>query len=290
VQKTKIEWTDFSVSPVRARNKKTGKVFHWCEKVSLGCVHCYAETMARRFGLPEYVRRNRDKVEFFLDEDVLRKITAARRPRRVFVEDCSDLFGDWVPDEWLDKCFATFAFNQRHVFQVLTKRAERMKSYISGLGQSYARLDAAGRSLGLGLTFDGLSLVPWPIPNVWLGVSTEDQSTYNHRVAHLVQTPAAVRFLSCEPLLGPIDLRLDRPMASPFARDRISWCIVGGESGGGARPCQVNDVRNIVRQCRAASVPVFVKQDSGPRPGKQGRIPDELWRMKELPEHAMVPV
>ena len=118
--------------------------------------------------------------------------------------------------------------------------------------------------------------------NVWLGVSVEDQNAADERIPHLLAAPAAVRFLSVEPMLGPISLRGTAPTAENTHLPQLHWVIVGGESGPKARPCDVAWIRSIVQQCRAAKVPVFVKQDSGPRPGRQGRIPDDLW-IKEFP-------
>ncbi|MBL9048474.1 MAG: DUF5131 family protein, partial [Tabrizicola sp.] len=128
----------------------------------------------------------------------------------------------------------------------------------------------------------------WPLPNCWLGVSCEDQATADERIPLLLQTPAAVRFVSAEPLLGPIvfdqQVHLERrtKILTGASAPRIDWVIVGGESGPKARPCDVAWIRSIVQQCKAAAVPVFVKQDSGPRPGMRGRIPEDLW-MREFP-------
>jgi protein gp37 len=267
VGETSIEWTDHSVSPVRARDKATGKVFHFCEKISPGCAHCYAATMAKRFGLPDYVKANRDKVEFFLDRQKLVEVLRRKKPTRYFWEDCSDLFGDWVHDGWLDRCFAVMAATPQHTHQVLTKRPERMTAYMAAL-QSDAdqhaprtvekrftpaqllnlRMIAGAAQPGgiLGRAFD----TPWPLPNVWLGVSVEDRQR-KARIDQLRGVPAAVRFLSLEPLLedlGMLDLT------------GIHWVIVGGESGSGARPMDVAWARSLVEQCKAAAVPVFVKQ------------------------------
>lgn len=267
--KTAIEWTDFSVSPIRARNKSTGKVFHFCERISPGCALCYAATMAKRFGLPDYIKANRDKVEFFLDESKLQEVLRRRKPTRYFWEDCSDLFGEWVPNDWLDQCFAVMALTPHHTHQVLTKRAERMQDYMAGRSRSVRFWEAAARSIGYTLKFNGLSLCPFPLPNVWLGISAEDQKRADERIPHLLKTPAAVRFVSAEPLLGPIDFhdgfyRLTRDHTDEYESiprdERLDWVIVGGESGPGARPFDVQWARSIVRQCKQASVPVFVKQ------------------------------
>lgn len=298
-ENTKIQWTDATWGPIRARSKETGKVFHWCERVSSGCANCFAATMAQRFGLPDYIKANRDKVEFFLDEETLKKPLSWKKPKMVFVESCSDLFGDWVEESWLDRVFAIMALTTRHTYQVLTKRPERMREYASAADLRSRIDDACGQFVD-GCRFHG-DLPPWPLPNCWKGVSVEHQATADERIPVLLQTPAAVRFLSCEPLLGPVELRHVNEHNGTFtpsfdavlgwrteyqykARNesecsigahsemyrRVDWVIVGGESGGpNARPCNVEWIRSIVRQCQAARVACFVKQ-LGSKPGRDG--------------------
>jgi len=199
-----------------------------------------------------------------------------RKPRMVFVNSMSDLFHEAVPFEFIDRVFAVMALCPQHTFQVLTKRPERMAEYF---GQN--RLDSAGRHgavLGAAhfqTTGGSGAQVDWPVPNVWLGTSVENQAAADERIPHLLECPAAVRFLSCEPLLGPVELSgcmtpareimgLDGPyIAGPDAG--VHWVIVGGESGPNARPCDVAWIRSIVGQCKASGVPVFVKQ-LGARP------------------------
>jgi protein gp37 len=314
---TSIEWTDHSWSPIRARNKGTGKVFHFCERISPGCAHCYAATMARRFGLPDYIKANRDKVEFFLDEHTLREPLRRRKPTKFFVEDCSDLFGAWVPDDWIDRVFAVMAMADQHTFQVLTKRADRMLGYLTreygpngypgqnnwceDAPRAMCKLLAAAQEMRQELYNDPyLPCYPWPLPNVWLGVSVENQQCADERVPLLLETPAAVRFLSVEPLLGPVDLtaiqtdshwpgkaepsKLDALRGFTYSRRErfvlngvveekgttnfvdvempgsVNWVIVGAESGPGARPCDLSWVRSLRDQCVSASVPFFFKQ------------------------------
>jgi len=258
---SKIEWCDATWSPIRARSKTSGKVFHWCEKISSGCAHCYAATMAQRFGLPDYVKANRDKVEFFLDDAMLRRPLHWKRPRRIFVESCSDLFGDWVPEEWLDDCFRAMARAEQHVFQVLTKRPERA-------------LDYCKKRWG---HFDGREYPP--LPNIWLGVSVEDQQRANERIPLLLQTPAALRFLSCEPLLEMVDLTrcysyTEDAFFNAFQGQycgldgwgSLDWVICGGESGPQARPFLLEWAEFLRDQATAAGVPYFLKQlGSAPR-------------------------
>lgn len=196
-----------------------------------------------------------------------------KQPRRIFVNSMGDLFHERVPDEFIAVVFGRMASLQQHTFLVLTKRPERMARL---LGQDY-----------------------FGPPNVWLGVSCEDQRRADERIPLLLQTSAARRFLSLEPLLGPIDLTSFLTCNCPLHGDpwkapeqharlcperaRLHWVIVGAESGPHARPMEMAWLRGIVEQCRAAGVPVFVKQDAGPRPGQRGRIPDELW-VQEMPQ------
>jgi protein gp37 len=235
---TTIAWTDHSINPIRFG------VGHFCQKLSPGCANCYASDLQRRFGTPEFkgtggplpmaVNEQGPRGQsLWLDESKLREVLRRKKPTKYFWCDMTDLFGSWVPDEWIDACFRAMAETPQHIHQVLTKRAKRMRDYCS-------------RRWG---TFDG-KLYP-PPRNVWLGVSVEDQQRADERIPRLCNTPAAVRFLSVEPLLGPVELRF---------LHLIQWVIVGGESGHGARPCNVAWVRSIVRQCKAAGVSCFVKQ------------------------------
>jgi protein gp37 len=221
---TGIEWTDETWNPVVG-----------CDRVSPGCAHCYAKELhdkrhraflAGKQVAPQYAAPF-ETVQLIYER--LERPLSWRRPRRVFVNSVSDLFHEHVPDAFIDAVFITMLRAEQHIFQVLTKRPERMLAY------------SRGRLLGL------------PLPNVWLGVSVENQRWADERIPQLLETPAAVRFLSCEPLLGPLDLELDTGRA-------IDWVIVGGESGKGARPCNVDDLTDIVAQCDLADVSCFVKQ------------------------------
>jgi protein gp37 len=390
---TKIEWC-------RGEDGAEGKTWNpvtWCTKVSAGCKNCYAEGVANRFwGDRKFtdVRTHADR----LDEPL-----RWRKPRRVFVNSMSDLFHEYVPDEFIDRVFAVMSLAPQHTFQVLTKRPRRMREYVRsrtaeqcllaadegrarGVMAEEPRLSFFARAL-LGSINGGVSKRDWPLPNVWLGVSCEDQKSADERIPLLLRTPAAVRFLSCEPLIGPVDLagwgaaivaddfhaaqpatwdgyqwpewvpaeerrqiekfwsvqdgrgprgwienqRTNRtpasgarvgvtlanggwgtvvPALSPLAvkrgrwlhswnnvgrvitddgeticasagfgpswlerwlqadgkyRHQLHWVIAGGESGPGARPCDVAWIRSIVEQCKAAGVAAFVKQ-LGARP------------------------
>ncbi len=217
-----IEWTDTTWNPL------TG-----CTKISPGCQHCYAERMSIRLqamGQANYVNGFR----LTLHEEMLGQPLTWRKPRTVFVNSMSDLFHKDVPDEFIQRVFAVMRQASRHRFQVLTKRSERL-----------ARMS---------------SEIDWPA-NVWMGVSAEN-SDYTFRIDHLRQTGAAVKFLSLEPLLGPLpDLDLSG----------INWVIVGGESGPGARPMASGWVNEIRDQCLTAKVPFFFKQWGGVIKSRTGR-------------------
>jgi len=171
----------------------------------------------------------------------------------------SDLFHESVPDEFIDRVFAVMAFKKSCVFQLLTKRPERMREYMTGLSRSFERLKAACPG-GYALEWQGIPLVPWPLPNVWFGYSASTQHDLL-RIDYLQGTPATVQFLSLEPILEPIEI----PVTWLYYKGTRQWVIVGGESGPGARPCNIDWIRSIVKQCREAEVACFVKQ-LGARP------------------------
>jgi protein gp37 len=272
---SRIEWTTETWNPTVG-----------CDKISPGCKNCYAIREARRAAYnPKLAHIYQDVVtpkgeplnwtgEVKLIPERLELPLRWRRPRRVFVNSMSDLFHEALPDEAIDRVFAVMALCPQHTFQVLTKRAERMQAYLlstTTVGRFFALcaqvVDGIGtvKAVHHGDGFHGLK-----VPNVWLGVSCEDQKTADERIPWLLKTPAAVRFLSLEPLLGPVDLdkvfwrercHNCQECAGNYPRDHgIDWVIVGGESGPGARPCNVQWIRDVVRQCREASVPCFVKQ------------------------------
>jgi protein gp37 len=273
--KTKIEWTDASWNPV------TG-----CTKVSAGCTNCYAERMAKRLagraGYPSFDPRANgpvgDPFAVTLRPDRLNEPLRWRKPRRVFVCSMSDLFHKDVPDEFIDRVFAVMADCPRHTFQVLTKRPERMVAYLShtrGDGNVLARVLLAAREMPKQKGWVAPGSFDWPLPNVWLGTSIENQATAGERIPHLLRCPAAVRFVSYEPAIAPVSFRWMRawegssrgsalnPAGSTNEYDglrKLDWIIAGGESGPHARPCSIEWIRSVVEQCRAAGVPVFVKQ------------------------------
>jgi len=220
--KSNIEWTEMTWNPV------TG-----CTKVSQGCKHCYAERMAKRLTAMG-AERYRNGFSVTLHPDLVDMPRGWRLPRVVFVNSMSDLFHDDIPLAYIQRVFSTMRDCPRHTFQVLTKRSERLAELAPHL--------------------------PWP-ENVWIGVSVEDARVL-HRVADLQSVPAKVRFLSLEPLIGPLE---------SLPLDGIHWVIVGGESGPQARPMRKEWVKDILRQCRTANVPFFFKQWGGTRKDLTGR-------------------
>ena len=301
-QRTTIEWATHTWNPV------TG-----CTKVSQGCKHCYAERMAKRFsrrGILPGTDSEGNAVEWdtcespngpdfqvLLHPERLDEPLHWRKPRRVFVCSMSDLFHEAVPDDFRDRVFASMALAAQHTFMVLTKRPRLLTDYMAGkllcgrIAQHIAGID--GRPVRWAWGGDGtancVGTRPWPLPNVWLGVSVEDQATADERIPLLLRTPAAVRFVSYEPALGPVDftpwLGCDLENSSHgVLMPGVSWLICGGESGPGARPMQVEWAQSAADQCSAAGVAFFMKQDSGYRSGQQGRLPDALWSRKEWPD------
>lgn len=307
---SKIEWTDASWNPIRARlesemaAKPAGSVGWHCEHVTTGCAGCYAEAMNIRLGTglpfkPAYL--NSGDVELFLDDNILRQPLRWKRPRKVFPCSMTDLFGRFVKDEWLDKIFATMGLAQQHDFQIVTKRSDRMREYLSDESAPERIADTAyaiwsehlaPRPMGH-LTVrrfgkdDSEMDVVWPLPNAWLGVSAERQQQADARIPDLLATPAAVRFISAEPLLGPINLTQltfkkscdcsdHAPTLNAFDASvmcegccegpervdlgKLDWVIAGGESGRNPRPMSIQWARELRDQCRAAGVPFFFKQ------------------------------
>jgi protein gp37 len=211
-----------------------------------------------------------------------------RKPQRVFVNSMSDLFHESLPDDAIAQVFATMALAERHTFQVLTKRPERMRTILGAPYQDHPPANfwptvgalcedhalnverlSPGAMMGFDAWWQGVAAAGY-LPNVWLGVSVEDQATADERIPLLLQTPAAVRFVSYEPALGPVNFRPrlgkwickreHEHEGAPTCPGGLDWVIAGGESGPGARPFDVEWARSTVRQCRAAGVPVFVKQ------------------------------
>ena len=235
--KSEIEWTDATWNPV------TG-----CTKVSPGCAHCYAEAITLRF------RRGGPflpgKTTIRLHPDRLNLPLSWKCPRRIFVNSMSDLFHEEVPLDFIRQVFEVMSRVNKHTFQILTKRHERLQAVAN-------QLDWA--------------------PNVWIGVSVENQYWADRRIPPLLTVPAVVRFLSVEPLLKPVTLR-------PYLKD-LQWVIVGGESGPRARPAQFDWIRDICNECQETRVPFFLKQLGG-HPKSRGHdeaiLDGKLWR--EMPK------
>lgn len=248
--KTGIEWTDATWNPV------TG-----CTKVSHGCKNCYAERdWNRMVHLPAY--KGRAFTDVACHPERLIQPLRWKRPRRIFVNSMSDLFHESVPFEFIDQVFAAMAICPQHTFQVLTKRPERMRDYTTRLSRSAKLLDDAARTMGYSFEHEGQYLVSFPLPNVWLGVSVEDQQTADERIPLLLQTPAAVRWVSAEPLLGTVDFRFTNGLVpgQDAADYRLDWVVVGGESGPHARPMHPRWVRSIRLQCAREGIPFLFKQ------------------------------
>lgn len=301
-QKSEIEWTEHTWNPIVG-----------CSIVSPGCTNCYAMRMAARIeatgnaphytGLTKKVNGNAvwtGKLAL-APEATLTEPLRRKKPTMYFVNSMGDLFHEDCPDEWIDRVFAVMALCPQHTFQVLTKRAERMRSY---LADEIPRLGGIARTHEIDEAMDilchqyepGPTDADWPLANVWLGVSCEHQEEADERIPLLLQTPAAVRFISAEPLLGPIDLLAvaapekvegedwrfsaletgdiyyrrienefdDRVMwdsgDGPYRDHALDWAIVGGESGPYARPMHPQWARDIRDQCQAVGVAFFFKQ------------------------------
>lgn len=303
--KTGIEWTERTWNPVVG-----------CTKIAAGCKNCYAKTLhdmrhdAHKAGkkVPLQYAEPFEKVQLMPER--IKEPLKWQKGGMVFVNSMSDLFHKDVPDEYLFHLFAVMALAGKQTFQVLTKRVQRMCEFMNKLARSVEPLEKAARDLGYTLRYTDAEsgrvhpLLPWPIPNVWLGASFAVQEDVDHNWRWLNDTPAVVRFASCEPLLESLDLtkplHLDRchhrqpktgyqcglpeghaegesaddshttliPTGYPwFGHKPLQWAIVGGESGPQARWCFLDDVRGVVRQCRKAKTPVFVKQ-LGSRPAE----------------------
>lgn len=281
MSKSKIEWTEQTWNPIVG-----------CSIVSPGCTNCYAMKTAARneaMGISRYdgtTRKVNGNVVWTgklaqAPEATLLEPLRRKKPTTYFVNSMGDLFHEDCPDAWIDRVFAVMALCPQHTFQVLTKRAARMRDYLAAVAADYDEVslfrwaDAGGRLCQDGdLGFTQIMNAGWPLPNVWLGVSTERQQEADERIPLLLDTAAAVRFISAEPLLGPINLRALTPGGvqtldalsgislnpSYLKWPALDWVIVGGESGPNARPMHPDWARGLRDQCAAAGVPMFFKQ------------------------------
>ena len=246
-QNTNIEWTDATWNPTEGCSMAKGSE-------NGGCLNCYAaRTALRRPAAGLAVMRDtgpRWTGKVHLVESRLDAPLHWRAPKRIFVNSMSDLFHEELTDETINRVFAVMALCPRHTFQVLTKRPERMLRYCGKSGHRYF-MDY------LGVMCHQVGILPpdrkisWPLPNVWLGVSVENFATWDARVHILKDTPAAKRFVSYEPALEDLGC---------VHIDGIDWLIIGGESGPGARPFDIQWARNTIEQCRSVRVACFVKQ------------------------------
>jgi len=314
-----IEWTEATWNPIAG-----------CSLVSPGCTNCYAmRRVAPRLAMNPATPHYAGTVQGWkagpvwtgkigvASDAVLLKPLHWKRPRMIFVNSTSDLFHPGVPDAVIDRIFAVMALCPQHTFQVLTKRPERMRDYIGELRDGRRVYELACDMV----VWHGINviLIPhpmfeqvappglrvrlgvWPLPNVWLGTSVEDQQRADERIPHLLATPAAVRFISAEPLLGPIDIGryLHDSDCAGWVADGLcvcseprkvclNWVIVGGESGTGARPMHPDWARSLRDQCAAAGVPFFFKQWGEWHPCEHGDR-DESHVCRQMPGHAPLP-
>lgn len=247
---TKIQWTDESWNPVVG-----------CTKVSEGCKYCWGESIAKRFW------GDRKFTDVRCHPERLDQPLHWRKPRRIFVVSMGDLFHEAVPFEFIDEVFEAMFTAPQHIYQILTKRPKQMAEYFSAIQDGWIDFGENRSS---------------PPPFVWLGASVENQKAADERIPILLQIPAAVRFVSFEPLLESIYMPIDGVLRADMS---IDWAIIGCESGPKRRPCKLKDVRNLVNQCQTASVPVFVKQLSinGKVSHDMSEWPEDL-RIREYPK------
>lgn len=273
-EKTGISWAE-----------STWNFLVGCTKVSPGCERCYAETLVNRFAGTSSAFPNRFDVVTIRSDKFLYLPFKWREPRRIFVNSLSDVFHEDVPDRLIAKAFAVMALTPRHTYELLTKRHARMRSLLnSAMFQAMVAYEAGHITIERGLAHEPsfeFDATRWPLPNLWLGVSVEDQQWANIRIPALTATPAAVRWLSMEPLLGPVDLFGDEETPGPAitrtgyqtrtdygtgteydTEDQvdIDWVVVGGESGRGARRMAPEWIFDLWRQCENYLVPFHFKQ------------------------------
>ena len=308
---TKIEW----VKNADGSQGKTWNPIVGCSIVSPGCTNCYAmDIAAKRLDprVPHYAGTTKrvnghavwtGKVALAPDR-ILTEPLRRRKPTTYFVNSMGDLFHESVPDEWIDKVFAVMALAPQHTFMVLTKRSARMHAYMTKntqagwmtghacgrIGDAIERMRVDNRPVGPTPHGEPGSRW-WPLPNVMLGVTAEDQQRADERIPDLLATPAAKRFVSVEPMLGQVDLASIKNEWSALddgcddgvrAQPTLDWVICGGESGHDARPMNPDWARLLRDQCGAGGVPFFMKQMGGATKKSMPPIPDDLM-LRETP-------
>lgn len=309
--KTTIEWTGHTENPIRARMKSDPSVVgHYCEKVNSGCTNCYASNLQKRFRMPAFGSGQlRDDVELFLCEKTLERLRKRKKPTTYFLCDMTDMFGDWVKPEWIAAILHTIDCCPQHTFQILTKRPENIKKYWAPYmpvgwwkyddpdNDHFKDVEPKIRKRIEEKT--GVKLTDaryYTRNNVWLLTSVSDQTTADQAIPHILECKELCKYigLSVEPLVGPVDLKLDSDeiwicpdcrsenvepdlqgedgsfwqcldcgnaeLGEPDVKSAIDWCIVGGESGPKARPCNLKWIYDVVDQCEQAGVACFVKQ------------------------------
>lgn len=309
---TNISWTDETWNPV------TG-----CSKVSSGCKNCYAAALAPRLAAMgakgytnlDWTAANSDRNVILHPERLAQPLKQVKTSKRFFTASMSDLFHTRVPEDFLDRVFAVMALASGHTFQVLTKRAERMRDYLSSLVRhglvDQAAFEISRDELGTDPDARNWSTIEWPLTNVWLGVSVEDQHAAEERIPHLLGTPAAIRFLSCEPLLAAVDLTSiahtcaysgeamtfnalsedvdeglyfeDHPggydeQTNTVLCPQVHWVIAGGESGPNFREMNPQWARHLREDCRRTGTAFFFKQHSATRPEADIHLDGEVIR------------
>ena len=291
---SKIEWTDKTINPVVG-----------CTKISEGCQNCYAEVMAKRLASMEQTKAMYSGVvdsqgwtgKLNFDFEVMMKVIKNKKPTRYFVGSMTDLFHENVKVEWLDHIFAVIMAASWHTFFVLTKRPERMREYFSEQGANERVLGLSKKMVNQFI----LQGIRHPKhtqegSNLWLGVTAENQEMADQRIPILLDTPAAHRFVSVEPMLGPVDLTFpcqfeheENEGYGVEALKGLDWVICGGESGRNARPIDPDWVLDLRYQCAEVGTPFFFKQWGGKNKAKSGRLIDGV-EVMEYPDGINVEV
>lgn len=284
---TNIQWTDETINPIVG-----------CSRISEGCRNCYAETASNSGRLQQFQQYQKvaqwDGTVEFVESQLFKPLTW-KKGKRIFICSMSDLFHENIPFSWIDRIFAVISVCEQHTFQILTKRPQRMKEYFEK--KPYSRIKTQIKTLPLPIDqlcntleiVTEIELKKSYFKNVWLGVSCENQKMADLRIPILVNIPAEIRFISCEPLLENIDLNLEQyPLEI-----RPQWLIIGGESGTNARPCNINWLINLADQGKyTEEVFLFVKQLGSNlinNQGKRIKLKDKKGgKIEEFPEELKV--